>query len=310
MSFASEIKTELAHEVSERKCCQLAEIAGFIRVAGSISLKGFGRFRIIVTTENPALARHIKGLISDYFDIETNLEVNKTQGFDKANQYSIIIEPENKSEQILRETGILQVKEGYDILTDGIYDQITKKKCCKKSYLKGMFLGAGTCTNPEKGYALEIVCNSERLANDLKKLMSSGYEVSAKIHTRKGKQVVYIKNFDGVCDTLTAMGAHSKVLTLQNTKIEKETRGRAARMVNVDSANIDRAMDAAQKQMDAIKKIDLNILPSKLEQVARLRLENPEASLTQIGEMCDPKINKSGVYKRMNKIIEIAERYR
>ncbi|MCQ2550744.1 MAG: DNA-binding protein WhiA [Clostridia bacterium] len=309
MSFANEIKTELAHGQIDKKCCQLAEIAGFIRVSGSISLKGLGKFRIIVTTENPASARHIKALIGDYFDIQTNLEVAKSTAFDKSNQYSIIIEPDNKSEQILRETGILQVKEGYDILTDGIYDQITKKKCCKKAYLKGMFLGTGTINNPEKGYSLEIVCGSERLAQDLKKLMASAYDVNAKINPRKGKHVVYIKNFDGVVDTLTAMGAHSQVLTLQNTKIQKESISKAIRMVNVDSANIDRTMDAALKQMEAIKKIDLNILPAKLEQVARLRLENPEASLTQIGEMCDPKINKSGVYKRMNKIIEIAERY-
>lgn len=297
----------------EKKCCQLAEIAGFIRVSGSISLKGFGKFRIILTTENPAAARHIKSLIGDYFDIETNLEVSKTQGFDKANQYSIIIEPENKSEQILRETGILQVKEGYDIITDGIYDSITRKKCCKKSYLKGMFLGSGSINNPEKGYSLELVCNSEKLALDLKKLMSSGYDVNPKVTPRKSKHVVYIKNFDGVIDTLTAMGAHSNVLTLQNTKIEKETISKAVRMVNVDSANIDRAMDAAAKQMDAIRKIEkvrgLAILPPKLEMVAKLRIQNPEANLTQLGEMCRPPINKSAVYKRMNKIIEIAERY-
>lgn len=308
MSFASEIKNELAHMMPEKKCCQLAEIAGFIRVSGSISLKGFGKFRIIITTENPAAARHLKTLIGDYFDIETKLEVGQNQGFDKAYQYSIVIDPESKSEQILRETGILQVKEGYDIITDGIYDQITKKKCCKKSYLKGMFLGSGTINNPEKGYNVEIVCNSSRLANDLKKLMQSGYDVNAKINERKGKYVVYVKNFEGVVDTLTAMGAHSKVLTLQNAKIEKETISRTVRMVNFDNANIDRTMDAAEKQMHAIEKLDVDILPEKLRDVARLRLENPEASLTQIGELCEPPINKSAVYKRMNKIIEIAER--
>lgn len=313
MSFAGEIKTELAHETPEKKCCTLAEIAGLIRVAGSISLKGFGKFRIIVTTENPAVARHFKTLIQDYFDIETNLEVGQNPGFDKAYQYSIVIDPENKSEQVLRETGILQVKEGYDIITDGIYDSITRKKCCKKSYLKGMFLGAGTINNPEKGYNIEIVCNSKRLATDLKKLMSAGYDVNAKINERKGKFVVYIKNFEGVVDTLTAMGAHSNVLILQNAKIEKESISQTIRMVNFDNANIDRTMDAAAKQLAAIEKLEktvgLGVLNSKLEIVARLRLEYPEASLTQIGEMCDPPINKSGVYKRMNRIIEIAERH-
>lgn len=312
MSFAGEIKTELAHETPEKKCCILAEIAGLVRVAGSISLKGFGKFRVIVTTENPAVARHFKTLIQDYFDIDAKLEVGQNTGFDKAYQYSIVIEPENKSEQILRETGILQVKEGYDIITDGIYDSITRKKCDKKAYLKGMFLGAGTINNPEKGYNIEIVCNSKRLANDLKKMMASGYDVNAKINERKGKFVVYIKNFDGVVDTLTAMGAHSKVLTLQNAKIEKETISQTVRMVNFDNANIDRTMDAAQKQLQAIEKLErqvgLDTLNTKLAMVARLRLEYPEANLTQIGELCDPPINKSGVYKRMNKILEIAEK--
>ena len=308
MSFASEIKNELAHIMPEKKCCQLAEIAGFIRVSGSINLKGAGDFRIIVTTENPAAARHLKTLIQSYFDIETQLEVGQNQGFDKAYQYSIVIEPENKSAQILRETGILQVKEGYDIITDGIYDQVAKKKCCKKAYLKGMFLGSGTINNPEKGYNLEIVCGSSRLANDLKKLMQTGYDVNAKINERKGKYVVYIKNFDGVVDTLTAMGAHSKVLILQNAKIEKETISRTVRMVNFDNANIDRTMNASERQLQAIRKIDVKILPDKLRDVAKLRLENPEANLAQIGEMCKPPINKSAVYKRMNKIIEIADR--
>ena len=138
MSFASETKNELARIEPEKKCCQLAEISGFLRVAGSLRLAGGGKFRIVITTENPAIARHYKKLIQEYFGIETRLEIGEGTAVGKSRSsrhyaYSITIDPENLSEQILRETGILLIKEGNNYISDGIYSGIIKTKCCRKA---------------------------------------------------------------------------------------------------------------------------------------------------------------------------------
>ena len=178
MSFASDTKNELAHVQPEKKCCMLAEISGFLRVAGSIGLAGFGKFKIIVTTQNPAVARHYKKLLQDYFGIETKLEIGegKTIGKAQAGQkyaYSLTIDADNRSEQILRETGILLVREGNNYISDGIYSGIIGSKCCKKAYLRGVFMGVGTMSDPEKAYDLEFVLESQNMANDLKKLINA-----------------------------------------------------------------------------------------------------------------------------------------
>ena len=128
MSFATEVKNELARTEPEKKCCMLAEIAGFLRVAGSIGLAGGGKFRLVVTTENPAIARHYKKLIQDYFGIETTFDVGESDFAGKTRAYNINIDAENRSEQILRETGILLVREGNNYISDGIYDGIVKNK--------------------------------------------------------------------------------------------------------------------------------------------------------------------------------------
>ena len=134
MSFASDTKNELSRIEPEKKCCMLAEISGFLRVAGSIGLVGLGKFRIKITTENPAVARHYKKLLQDYFEIETKLEIGEGKAVGKARTgkkyaYSITIDADNLSEQILRETGMLLIKEGNNYFSDGINSGIVRTKC-------------------------------------------------------------------------------------------------------------------------------------------------------------------------------------
>ena len=136
MSFSSETKNELARIMPEKKCCMLAEIAGFIRFAGSIHLAGGGKFRIVMTTSNPAVARHYKTLIKTYFSVDTTVGMGQESSPKKGHSYMLSIGPENLSEQILRETGILMVKEGMNFISDGIYDGLVRTKCCRKSYLR------------------------------------------------------------------------------------------------------------------------------------------------------------------------------
>ena len=137
MSFSAETKNELARVEPEKKCCQLAEIAGFVRVSGSIRLAGGGKFKIVITTENPAAARHYKKLIKEYFQVDTELEIGESTSLKKGHTYMLTIGPEMRSEQKLRETGILLVREGNNYISDGIYEDLIKTKCCRKAYLRG-----------------------------------------------------------------------------------------------------------------------------------------------------------------------------
>ena len=317
MSFASETKNELARIEPEKKCCMLAEISGFLRVAGSIGLVGFGKFKIIITTDNPAVARHYKKLIQDYFGIETKLEIGegKAVGKNRSSRkfsYSITIDADNRSEQILRETGILLVREGNNYISDGIYSGIVRTKCCKKAYLRGVFMGAGTMSDPEKGYDLEFVLETATMAADLKKLINSFVDLSCKVIERRGKHVVYMKKADYISDMLAIMGASSQVFSMEETRIKKEMVGSARRMSNCDSANMDRSIEASMKHIEAIKKIQetkgLASLPETLREAAELRLEHPDISIAALGELCDPPMKKAGINKRLMRIQEIASK--
>lgn len=310
MSFSMETKNELAHVMPEKKCCMLAEIAGFIRMCGSIRLAGGGKFRIVTTTENPAAARHYKKLIKDYFGIDAALEVGQGNTLKRGRAYILTIGPEDLSEQILRETGILMVKEGMNYISDGIYDGLIRTKCCRKACLRGIFLASGTITDPEKGYHLEFNCNSQILAGDVKKLINSFVDLHAKISVRKKNYAVYVKEAEQIIDILAIMGAHSQIFAFEDVRITKEIRNKANRINNCDNANIDKAVQAAEKQLGWIRKIQntkgLRFLPDKLYDVAILRLDNPEATLQELADMMDPPMKKSGINNRFRKIEEIA----
>lgn len=315
MSFSSEVKGELARLDITKKCCMLAEIAGFLRVSSSIRLAGGGKFSILASTENAAIARHYKKLIEAYFNNDVALGVGDSQKPGKSsakghNRYYLIIDPDEKSSQILRETGMMLVREGNDYFSDGIYAPIVKSKCCKKSFLRGLFLGCGTMSNPKKGYHLELVFSSEQLANDVRKLIGTFVDLSANITKRKEDHIVYLKKAQYISDMLGILGADDAVLEFEDVRMTKSLITETQRMMNCDSANVDRTLSASEEQIRWIKAIEekegLDWLPAPLREVAELRLREPEASLTEIGESLTPPIKKPAVSKRFAKIKQLA----
>ena len=173
-------------------------------------------------------------------------------------------------------------------------------------------MGAGTMSDPEKGYHLEFVCRSETLATDLKRMIHSFVDLSAKIVKRGNSYIVYMKKADYIIDTLAIMGASNQVFSIQETRIKKGMVNDAKRIANCDTANLDRSVDAAIRQFAAIKKIEaekgLVWLPEKLREVAKLRAEHPDISISALGELCDPPLKKSGIHHRLKKIEEIASK--
>ena len=334
MSFSGDVKGELARLEPNKKCCMLAEIAGFLRVSSSIRLAGGGRLGIVATTENAAIARHFKKLIKDYFKSNAGLAVGDSQmpgARSRKNRYYLNISPEEKSMHILRETGMMLIREGDDYFSDGIYQPIIRSKCCRKAYLRGMFLSCGTMSDPRKGYHLEFVLDKEQTANDLRKLIGTFVDLSANITRRGDNYIVYVKKAQYISDLLGIMGADNAVLEFENIRISKGLRGDVQRMLNCDNANVDRTLSAAEEQRGWIRKIaeeelgreplaeelsdpgssfwseGLRHLPSQLKEVAFIRLYKPEANLAEIGETLNPPIGKPAVSKRFAKLKTLAE---
>lgn len=310
MSFSSDVKKEIVRMDRDKKCCILAEIAGFIRMCGSIS--GEDRnMKLVVATENPASARLILKLIKEYFESNIGLEINQNNTLKKKRIYELHIDSSNKVEQILREIGMLKVKEGENYFPEEISADVIKTRCCKRAFLRGVFLGGGTVSHPEKGYHMEIVTGSEILAKDIKKLIN-GFGLKSKVFARRSNYIVYLKESEQISDFLALLGAGNQVLEFENIRIIKELRNKTNRIVNCESANLDKTVDSAGRQIDNIKRIDAGMgidkLPPRLKEVARLRLANPESSLAELGQMLNPPLQKSGVNHRFRKLEEIAGR--
>ena len=249
------------------------------------------------------------------------------------NRYYLNISPEEKSMQILRETGMMLIRAGDDYFSDGIYQPVVRSKCCRKAYLRGMFLSCGTMSDPRKGYHLEFVLDKEQTANDLKKLIGTFVDLSASITRRGDSYIVYVKKAQYISDILGIMGADSAVLEFENIRISKSLHGDVQRMLNCDNANVDRALSAAEEQRTWIRLLaeaelgrkgspeeiadtgsafwteGLRHLPAPLKEVAFLRLYKPDASLADIGETLAPPIGKAAVSKRFARIKSLAENH-
>ncbi len=312
MSFASETKNELARMLPEKKCCMLADIAGFMRFAGSIRLVGGGKFEIAMETSNLAVVRHYKTLIRSYFSADIGIEMEQGSSLEKNSSYILSIGPEDRSEQILREAGILMVKEGMNFISDGIYEGIIRTKCCRKSYLRGAFLAAGTVNNPEKGYHFEVHTGTETQARDLRKLLNSFTDINPRIIARRKGYGVYLKAREQIRDVLAIMGASSQFFEFDNVLMMRDLMSKTYRENNLDNANIDKALRAAEQQIRSIEKIKqhkgLAFLSPKLQETALARINNPELGIEELGKLMDPPLSKSGVNNRLRKIEEIANK--
>ena len=335
MSFSSDVKSELARIEPAKKCCMLAEIAGFLRASGSIRITG-GSFAIVASTESAAVARHFKVLIETYFRNKVDLAIGGShrpgsQRKKGKNTYYINISPDEKSMQILRETGMLLIREGDDYFSDGIYPPIVKSKCCKRSYMRGMFLSCGTMSDPRKSYHLEFVLDKEQTAADLKRLIGTFDDLSASVTKRGENHIVYMKKAAYISDMLGIIGAASAMLEFESIRVNKSTHGSVMRLITCDNANVDRTLMAAEEQKRWLAEIasaetgrtpsmeeltdplsdfwtmGLRHLPPALKEAAYLRLYKPEASLTEIGESLTPPVGKAAISKRFAKLRTLAE---
>lgn len=314
MSFSSKTKNELSRIQIENNCCTLAELAALIRMSGSVQVSGLGRVNLKFTTENAAIARRIFTLLKSLYNVNTEVMVRRNKQLKKNNNYLIIVDNSGDAEKILSEAGVLKKdnKQQY-VINYGITKKLIDSRCCKRAYIRGAFLGGGSISNPEKTYHLEFVTHSGQHSKDLSKLINS-FGLNSKIVLRKESYVVYLKEGEQIVDLLNIIEAHSALLKLEDIRVLKEVRNNVNRIVNCETANLEKTINASLRQIHNIEYIDKTIgidnLPENLVDIARLRLLHQDASLKELGTMLTPNIGKSGVNHRLRKLEEIAEQLR
>lgn len=308
MSFSSETKNELARVKDIDVNDKLSELSAIVRMAGTIQFAGLRKINVKITTELNSIARRVFKLLKKEFNIETTISVNKNQMLKRNNSYVLMVKSENGAERLLKKLGILEDKEGF-FPTNSIPKEVFDNEVLKRAYLRGAFLGGGSISDPEKNYHMEFVTNNEDFAKSLKDLINKlGF--NCKVVSRKNNFVVYLKESEQISDLLSIIGAHNALLSLQNTKIVKAMRNNVNRIVNCETANLSKTVNASVRQIENIKLIQdtigISSLPENLQEIARIRLECEDMTLKELGEMLEPPIGKSGVNHRLRKIEEIA----
>lgn len=309
MSFSAATKNELARVNSVSRCCKLAELAALARLDGSIQISG-RRVYLRIINENAAVARKIFTLFKELFGVQTDVLAERKTKLRKNNVYVVQVPPQPSTTEILVELGLFDEK---GRLSHGIKKEFLRRDCCRRSYLRGAFLGGGSVNSPEGTYHLEIISTNERHAGDIARLMRK-FGLAAKISQRKNWHVVYIKESDQIVNFLSIIEAYTALLDFENTRIYKGMRNQVNRIVNCETANLNKTVDAAMRQLENIKLVaeymGLDKLPEGLRQVAEARLNHPDVSLRELGDMMDPRVGKSGINHRMRKIETIAEKLR
>jgi len=309
LSFASETKKEMT-QIEVDDCCGKAELSALIRMNGTLSFSN-RQLSLDIQTENAAIARRIYTLLKRFYPVyPVELLVRKKMRLKKNNVY--ICRIREGSKHILENLAI--ISEGFQFKHE-IDKELIEKNCCKRAYLRGAFLAGGSVNNPEtSSYHLEIYSLYKDHADSLVELMNEFYLNSKTIERKKGF-VTYLKEAEKISDFLSITGAHAALLKFEDVRIIRDMRNSVNRLVNCETANLNKTIDAALRQVENIRFIDNTIgidqLPDRLREIARLRVEFQDITLKELGEMVSTgNVSKSGVNHRLRKIDEIAESLR
>ncbi|EJC5360618.1 DNA-binding protein WhiA [Listeria monocytogenes] len=308
MSFASETKKELTHmDVSDSDA--KVELAAFIRMNGAIS---FSSQLVImdVQIENAAIARRMYQLLKDLYEVPIELLVRRKMKLKKNNVY--IVRLKSGTRGILEDLRILEPPMTF---TKSIDRGFVKKRSAKRAYLRGAFLASGSVNNPEtSSYHLEIFSVYEEHNEAICALMNQ-FDLNARTLERKNGFITYLKEAEKITEFLSIIGATSALLHFEDVRIMRDMRNSVNRLVNCETANLNKTINAAVRQIDNIKYIQstvgLEALPERLREIAALRIANEDVTLKELGEMLTTgQVSKSGINHRLRKLDQIAERLR
>ena len=307
MSYASEVKKELTTLEVHREHAK-AELTALIRMNGSVSI--YNQSLVLnIQSENAAIARRMYSLLKDHYNSEGELLVRRKMKLKKNNIY--IVRLKHGVRELLDE---LEIFDGLSFKTH-VSEEIMMNEQKQRSYLRGAFLAGGSVNSPETSrYHLEIYSNYEDHNKDICQIMNQ-FDFNARTIERRNGYITYLKEAEKIADFLALVGAHNSMMRFEDIRIVRDMRNSVNRLVNCENANMNKTIDAAAKQIENIEFIDemvgLDKLPIKLKEIAVLRLENPDVSLKELGEMVPSgEISKSGINHRIRKINEYADKLR
>ena len=296
MSFCSDVKAELSRHPMNKTCCAVAEAYGVLLFCNTFSPQG-----IRIVTESRDFAQRLPRLFRKAFSVGFDQIPDSERG-----KQVFLLEDPQKLKKIYDAFGL----EPKTTVTLHVNLGVLEEECCRISFLRGAFMAGGSVTDPEKRYHLELATSHLRVSREVYSLlMESGF--FPKDTTRGGNSILYFKQSDSIEDVLTALGAPVCAMRIMEAKVEKDLRNGVNRRVNCETANLGKAVDAAQEQLAAIRRLEAKgtyaDLPDKLRKTAELRKENPEATLLELAQMQDPPLTKSAINHRMRKILELSK---
>lgn len=292
MSFSQDVKNELLKIEYENNCCEKALLYGLL-----IFGKSFSSFGIGIHTENERIAKLYKALIKKYCNVKCNIAVSP-----KGRSFSVSIGEKSDCDKIL---GAFGHNDNSSLRINHANFDCPE---CLHAFLAGAFLSCGTVSDPKKDYHLEFTVPYLNLSKSLITLLEET-ELSPKLSNRKGYNIVYFKDSEAIEDCLYLMGASSAMFEMMNVEIVKDFRNKANRTANCETANIERTVKASYAHIEAVEKIErakgLDYLKDDLKEMAILRRDNPEASLSELSRLSG--MSRSGVNHRLKRIVEIAD---
>ncbi len=283
MSFSSDVKEELSEVIPKARHCRLAELSAIMHLAGNIGVDAEGN--VCIGFKGLAASLLKKGF--------TLLEIT----------FNIGKSPKETDE------GFKSFVQSVGDLDCEVDEVLLKNACCRRAFLRGAFLSAGSVSDPDKGYHLEFVCDSDEKADQIVRVCGD-FEISARKTVRRDETVVYVKEGDMIGELLNVMGAASSYMKFENRRIYRDVSNTVNRRVNCETSNIRKTVTAAARQLDDIRYLEahgmLDSLPDPLREAAYGRLEYPDATLSELGAMMNPPVGKSGINHRLSRLSELA----
>ncbi|MEA4912972.1 MAG: DNA-binding protein WhiA [Christensenella sp.] len=305
MSFSSSAKEDLAKIRLKSDSVRLAQLAGLVHTCGALTI-GRGRGAAF-TTETLAVGKLIVSLADALYSLEPTIELSERE---RRRPLTLITLVGDDAEKLLLDTGLLTNESGEFSIGETVPVRLLSDDDCRRAFLRGAFLGSGSCTNPYRGYHLEIVARSEVFAAQLISMLSA-FGPEAKTMLRREKPIVYLKG-DDVSAFLALIGASGSALKFESARVERDFRNYVNRTTNCETANIEKTVLASTEQIGSIEIIEeymgLNRLPAPLYEAALLRLNHPEATLAELAELAE--IGKSGMNHRLTRLVRIAKEIR
>lgn len=305
MSYAEDVRVELARLPAGARCCRRAELSALARGLGFLRLSGDGPPTLELATGNPALTRRVFRSLRHDYHLHPVITTGRRRT-SRARRY-LVRAGGSRLEGLLEDIMVWHRLRLYP----GIGRRLVHRRCCRRSYLRGFFLGRGSINQPARGHHLELVVPSPRIAQDLAGLMRT-FALSPGISSRKDETVLYLKDAQAIAGFLGVVGASQALLQFENSRVYRSVKERVNRLVNMETANVDRTVEAAARQVRAIRLIDeqlgLHQLPRGLREVAESRLRLPELSLEELGQSMSPPLGKSAVNHRLRRLLAMAAR--